>query len=289
MPLFKCTFFFVSGVTGWSESYYNLNGLAPTALLKARALAQRRIALCGEEIDLPYIRVSDVTIRGDSITDGLPGFCTTASKKNLIQVKIATPGEGADVAWTAAVFTIGKAGVTYGRVFARGMADFLFTNDRVFSPTQGWIAEFKRFQKEFGDPTNGWIVTRKPKSLATNTFQILSANAVFGTDLALTVAPGGFAGALGQPVAIRGLKTIDGKTFTANAAITTIAGNVYSVSRQFTGPQPTFLNNSGTIQLNIPVIFDNLDINYSQLATSRHAGRPFGLLVGRRKKAKLLL
>lgn len=67
MGIKRATLFFHLGNYGWTENYF----LPATATMqdtynKAWTLARRRIALCGLQVTLPYIRCSDESLQRDS-------------------------------------------------------------------------------------------------------------------------------------------------------------------------------------------------------------------------------
>jgi len=288
MAIFKVTFVFVNGVTGWSENYYSDAGTPAAAMGVARALAQKRIALCGDGVSLPHIRVSDVTIRGDAIIDQQPGFYAGAGgPASLIQVKNATPGEFADVSWTAALVSYSTNNVVWARTFMRGIADILFVADRVFVPTFDWKKFFIQFDKEFSNPGNGWGWTRSAKQTPANTWKIKTASALANTDTVVRVAAG-FPGIVGQTAVITGLKS-DRGTLNGRFLIVDVTGADVTIAKQFaTGFIPIFKSNTGKIRVLTEQFVTPLSASWSPQATARRAGRPFGSPVGRRKKVVLL-
>lgn len=65
----KCTMIFHSGIQGFSETWY-YSGVDYTAAMTAlRKLANARHALCGAEVTLDYLRVSDEAKRRDSLVE----------------------------------------------------------------------------------------------------------------------------------------------------------------------------------------------------------------------------
>jgi len=288
VAIYKVTFSFVSGVTGWSENFYTDAGTPAAAVGVARALAQKRIALCGDGVSIPHIRVSDVTIRGDALIDQLPGFYAGAGgPASLTQVKNATPGEFADVAWTAALVSYSLNNVVWARTFMRGIADILFVADRVFVPNFDWKKAFISFNTEFSNAANGWGWTRKAKQTAANTWKIKSALSVANTDTVIRVEAG-FPGIVGQTAVITGLKS-DRGTLQGQFLITDVTGADVTIAKQFaTGFIPVFKSNTGKVRVLTETFVTPLSASWSPQATSRRAGRPFGSPVGRRRKALLL-
>lgn len=275
--------FFNSGVAGWTESYYTDQANPQTAALTAFSLAKFRMRLCGEGINLPYIRISDIDVRGDAVIDPSPPLTTTSNPipPGYALVKAAEPSP-ADVAWTAVIVALTINNQAVGRIFMRGVNDEFFLNDKIFRPLPSWQTAFIAFQKELHNAANGWGVTRRPKSTPLNTFKIGAAQAVLGTNLRLIVAPG-FAAAPGNTVTIRGLKSNQG-TLTGPFTVAGFTAPQLDVFKQFPDPQPIFTGNTGTVQVTGPVFIQQLLAQYRG-ATTRHAGRPFGAPVGRRKKA----
>lgn len=288
MSVFKVTFAFNSGITGWSENYYTEAGTPNAAIGVSRALAIVRIKLCGEGVNLPHIRVSELSVRGDSIIDQQPGFTTvTGGFGSLIQVKPASLALPADVSWTAVLVSFTKANYVIGRVYMRGVADEFFTNDRVFAPTQAWKKAFADYAAELANPAEGWGFYRSAPSVPGNTFAIRGAAAAANTDIVLDVAPG-FPAIAGDIVRVTGLKSNLG-TLRGNFAVTNVAGNFYTLAKQFPAASlPIFTSNTGKIRIYAPNFVFTPAASFSYFATERKAGRPFGSPVGRRKKAKLL-
>lgn len=283
MPRYKVTYFFNSKVNGWTESYYCEQPNDIAACAAARKLAVQRIQLCGTQVDLAKIRVSDQAIRGDSISDGGGGYTTGTSvtSPEFTISKSYPAGERVDVAWNALLVTISKDNVGLGRVFMRGIADSQFVGSRAFIPAIDWKRQWARFSQLYANPLEGWGLLRKPKSTAANTFKIISALSLNGTDIAIKM-DAGFACAVGTMVCIRGLKSDQG-TLSATLRCTSSTTPIFGFAKQFNNPQPNFLPNTGTAQVATPTFVTGLDMTYD-LPTSRRSGRPFGAQVGRRSK-----
>ena len=287
MSIYKCKMFFRSGIVGWTENYYTDQGSHAQAALSVRKLAVKRIMLCGVGIDLPFIRISDISIRGDSFDDGDPGYTTTAGKPGFLWVKSVTDPEKADVAGVAALFTISAQNVAVGRIYARGLPDDFDVADRIFAPDINWDKAFTAFSKEFSSAAGNYVVIRKLKSTPANTGTIQALQAVLGANLVVLHSTNVTFSA-GQLVAIRGCKTTDGKRFSGNfVVVTSTPGNTH-VYKTFADPQPVFSLNKGTIQSATPGVLNQLNISYARLTTTRKAGRPFGVPVGRRRRVPTL-
>src|SRR5262245_37439972 len=69
MPTFQTTFIFNAERQGWSETFYWTGTSADNAIANALPVGQARIGLLGNTVQLESIRVSDVAILGDSLTD----------------------------------------------------------------------------------------------------------------------------------------------------------------------------------------------------------------------------
>jgi hypothetical protein len=277
-----------SGVAGWSESYYCEQPNPQIMSITANSLAKFRMRLCGEGINMPYVRISDLAVRGDAVLDSFPPMSTGVSGKipegySLIKPAVNSP---ADVAWTSVIVQLSAANIAVGRIFMRGVNDEFFTNDKIFNPDPGWIVSFKAFQKELFNAANGWGVIRAPASTPANTFRIGGAAAVLATNLSMTCAPG-FTVAPGLPVKIRGLKSNQG-IFSGTFFAQTFAAGTLTINKQFDNPQPVFTPNTGTVMVAVPSFVQGL-LAFYRSATSRHTGRPFGAPVGRRKKVVRLL
>lgn len=287
MPIYKCTILFNSGVQGWSESYYNDAANHAQAYVRADDLAQFRLRLCGTNIDVPFIRVSDITIRGDVSPPGQKGLTTTVGNPGFRYIKPITLTEPADVSWTAVIFNLSKDAINIGRVFARGLPDGFITSDRVFNPDTNWDKGFVAMAKFFKDTANGFVVLRKPKQNPANTANIISATAVLGTNLNVSHTQN-IAFAAGQLVRVTGMQTTTGQRFSGNFSVSSAsAGSVFLV-KQFPDPQPIFVNNKGKIQQATPSEVQGITMSYEFQSCSRRSGRPFGSLVGRRKRVSTL-
>lgn len=287
MGLYKCTFFFRSGIVGWTESYITEQGSHLAANNVARKLAVKRMILCGSGIDLPFIRVSDLAIRGDAFDGGQPGYTTTINKDGFLFVKPKATGETADVGGVATIFTISSQNVTVGRIYARGLPDGFDINDRIFNPDNNWDTAFDAFAAEFASAAGNWVVLRKSKSTPANTDRVIAALAVLGSNLSI-IHTTTVAFVPGETVAIRGMKTVDGKRFSGNFIVISSAAGTTTVYKTFADPQPVFTLAKGTIQSATPGTLGTLRISYSRLTTTRKAGRPFGVPVGRRRRVATL-
>jgi len=283
VPTWKVTYFMNSGVAGWSESYYCEQPNPQTVSLVANSLAKFRLRMCGEGINMPYVRVSDIAVRGDAVLDSFPPMSTgvggaVPAGYSLIKPSVNSP---ADVAWTSVIVQLTSNNMSVGRVFMRGINDEFFTNDKIFAPDSNWIVAFKAYQKELNNPANGRGGIRAPASTPANTFRIGGATAVAATNLSMLVAPG-FTVTPGQPVKIRGLKSDQG-IFSGTFFAQTFASGTLTINKQFPNPQPIFTPNTGTAMVAVPTFIQSL-LAFYRGATSRHTGRPFGAPVGRRKK-----
>lgn len=288
MPTWKVTYFMNSGVAGWSESYYCEQPNQQTMSVAANSLGKFRMRLCGEGINLPYVRISDIAVRGDAVLDSFPPMSTgeggiVPPGYSFIKPAVNSP---ADVAWTSVIVQLSSNNLSVGRIFMRGVNDEFFLNDKIFRPDLMWITSFKAYQKEINNAANGWGVIRAPASTPANTFRIGSAVAVLGSNLSLTTGAG-FTVAPGQPVKIRGLKSDQG-IFSGTFFAQTFAAGILTINKTFSNPQPIFENNKGTVMIAVPGFTQSL-LPFYRSATTRHTGRPFGAPVGRRKKVVRLL
>lgn len=284
---FKVTFFFTSGTTGWSESYYSSSATAFAAMGAARVLATSRIKLCGDDIDLTHIRVSDITIKGDAVFDGKPGFTTKkVPYRGLIFVQPADPGLAADVAWTSAIFTYSNANVSVGRTFARGLPDQYFQNDRIFIPETPWRVAFNVFATDIKQPANGWCFPRKPKSTPANTAFVVGATIDTVGDVQFKINPLVLS-PLGAKIALRNFKTNMGTLSGVYEVIFNDLTNIRLKTR-IQNNLAVWDGRSGTFQNADTSLIGSLDATFAREATSRRAGRPFDALVGRRKRRAVL-
>lgn len=287
MAIFKVTFFFRSGVVGWSENYYTEQGTHAQVAIHARNLAIARMRLCGVGIDLPFLRISDLQIRGDSFDDGEPGYTTSPAHAGFNLVKSVADPERADVGNVATIFTISSQNVAVGRIFARGLPDDFNINDRVFNPDSNWDKAFIGFQKTFSNAQSGWCVLRKSKSTPGNTGSLFAALAVLGSNLSI-VHTANVTFVPGTIVALRGMRTHTGQRFSGNFSVVTSNAGTTTVYKTFSDPQPLFTLNKGTIQSATPGTLNGLNISYGRLTTTRKSGRPFGVPLGRRKRVPTL-
>lgn len=284
--IFKVTFFFNSGVSGWTENLYSNLGNGEGALISARLIAKERMLLCGTGVDMPYIRVSDITVRGDVQLNESAGYTTRSSGPlgGMIRI-IPIEQTPADVSWTSSIVSLSKDNVVRGRIFMRGLPDVFFSNARRFVPSNAWIAGFDDWAATFRAGGGMWGVVRKAQSTPANTFGIASATSVLGGNLTLVMRPG-FAAAAGQVVAIRGLKS-DLGTLSGNLEVISWVPPTLVVAKTFGLFQPVFKPLTGTAQVIVPAFLGDCVASWGQ-GTERKAGRPFGSPVGRRKKPLLL-
>lgn len=115
MADYKVTLFFTEGAQGWSESYYQTANSPELVRPLALALVKARGGMLAGQVGIPYVRISDETIKGDSRVVTNPAF-----------VPLTQFGAGEqipDFAWTGLVVRMEATDLYRRSMTLRGVPD----------------------------------------------------------------------------------------------------------------------------------------------------------------------
>jgi hypothetical protein len=277
VSVFKVAFFFEAFGAGWSEIWwYSTSSSNPQDVATpAQTLAQLRMKLCAEDINMPYIRVSLVDT--PRVVYPVPaGYTTDQTATTGIKITPAlTSGPGQVYGAVQCRSTTSDS--LYSRLSTmRGMPATL--EPKTGYPFLGgtlWSAAFNNFAQVLTQQPAGWQFRALDKGAIS--VNIVAINAVIGgytnivTDSTITPKVGMkihvFKGdGLGLP---RGNFTITTVTDTLNFNI------------KWTLPQGWFYNSGGKVRPN-SYVYKQINKIIAQSWTHRKPGRPFAQPVGRR-------
>jgi len=161
----KVTWFLRYKQAGYSFSLYLVTPDLSTALPKAKRLAGLYMRLMGEGVEMPFFRVSDVAVTGDSLFLE-EGIITVSPGGTVTQ-----PGWAGAKAWlsdapdfgtTAILVTFVADASSKGRMYMRLIPDGLIAYPSGYTSDPNWDKGFRDLEKEI--VTQGWAM----KSTASN-------------------------------------------------------------------------------------------------------------------------
>jgi len=288
------TFFAKFRDDGYSFSLYREDVSIQDSEKRSAALATVIMPLLAAGVEIPYVRISDIEILGDSLLtkkawkNAEPGMVNPAS--NVMVTKPAVDGEYPDMPWTAVKIKLIASTVAKGQINLRLVPDDVFVKPLGFVPDPSWDRAFDTFVDELCGkkdpatgirPGNGWVLrgTAKTNVNPLRTIQGAAHQAPPGVEVSvITKEDHGFLVNDQVRLGRTGSSQLDG---------------VWTVS--FTDGSKTFrLLNSNAVT---DVIFTGTARKIQTVSslikdcqhrgvTKRNSGRPFGLQVGRRRKKK---
>jgi len=284
MALYKVTWFLKYGRGGFSFSHFNENavGYAGTQTLALR-IARRYLVLCGGGVVLHDIRVSDDTIKGDSLVTStdLNSINAQVSTMGGIQIKTAVT-DTPDAQWTAFLLRLGNSPSVYGHQFMRGIPDQMEVLPGGITPDANWDTALEDYIDSL--VTDGWGMKGIVRT-ATSRKKILSIAIALGTatittDVAHGLIPGqkirigGFSG--GANAVVNGAWLVQGVTNGTTFTVDALAPSTFFVA----GP----ITSWGSVWSLEKVFAPYVKLFCTLIRdTVRKAGRPSDVLVGRRK------
>jgi hypothetical protein len=282
MPLIRMTMFFnMSGAgshsAGWSETHYSITALTlPGALTNLVALAQLRVNLLGAGVTLRYLRVSDDLVDRDVRAQAGLTPHVGAHGPYYLGTWASSP---ADFAYSAALVRLQGASDFYTRnLFLSGIPDLNQDIEHPSPFTAAWLQQFVDFRNALLSGRYGFKITVRGPANPDRQITGLAAG-VFTTSGNHGFNPN-------DPVRIRGFRANPG---------TDSLGNPNGTWRVQFAPSPTTFSllgyaqltfnptRLGTVRKIIPDVTPYTNVS-TPLFTKRSRGRPFGLLVGRRRR-----
>jgi len=283
MALFRVTWDISYQQGGYSFSHYRNDSGYDTALGRAETLLFTYMALLGTQCYCKNIRVSDVTIPGDSVVNDKV-FATIGTGQGVndadVSVKSAV-SEGPDLWWSAVLLRLGAGPGMYGHQFVRLYPDILAT--AAFQGTAGQTEWDKQLVKYFRLlVTDQWGLLAIPRGptlrkaitsigVAVADKRTITTQVAHGLAIGAKFRIGGFRGATGtnvngdylvdEVVDANTLRIRDQASFSIQFPVTNW-GQLWPTAKTF-----------GTY------VADQCRF---RRFTKRNTGRPFGVLVGRR-------
>lgn len=240
------------------------------------------VPLLGAGVEVPYVRISNEALKGDSEFYDRPriaistGSVNPASSKTR-QVKTVTSDES-DFYNTAVNVVLYASSTQKGRMFMRFVPDNIINYPVGLNPEGEWVKAFDRWKAVVAK--DGWCIraladyTTAPEKVVKNiTRTVAGANLLVTTDGAHGIAPG---------KTVRISRSVPETTFKNGLYIcdSTLTPDTMLL-RNTPGSQLTVAT-AGTVRRHELEFVPIIDMS-ARNVTGRKAGRPFGLPVGRRK------
>lgn len=271
---------FVDGVTGWSETMYNL-ALQDTDLLltQAFAVASKRGDMLGKEATLIGIRMSDAA---NPRTTKL----TRVQFPNRADIKFVPKFGDSDTPWNTALFRASANNGTYHRSMEiSGMPDEVvndpaigfFPAANIPGPQSDWLDTAAAWTKQVIKSGFGLLAASRDVIAAP---QHNIANIVLAAGVATVTAPAHGLASLDQVI----IEKVSPRSFNGRYRVTVIDPNTFTINNvQFTKPWIA----GGQVRKLVMQIFTFDDISPVSFS-HRSRGRPLTATRGRRlRKAKV--
>ncbi len=281
MPNFKVTWFFRTACNGWSESLYQNRSDHDDAMRSAKKYLEARLKLCGKDTRAVAIRVSDDSIQGDSLL--AQADLEPINLKPQFPLPRSQQSELANVGVLVKHEDVTRSVRRYQ--FLRGVPESLIANFEVranaITDDLGWRKIFTRWANVVtGEGYQFKAIDRL--QLGKNIVLVQQNNPgedwnlIFGANHQLET---------GDKVLVRGVKGMDGvngQWFVQKVDDVTL--KLLNSADKITGKYLF----GGTVRKQV-LTFVTISRVLPVKAATRRAGRPFGLQVGRRPRAKQLL
>lgn len=270
MATYQLTTVFNQGRAGWSETWYCQASNHEQAITKLRGVLPRRQNLLGGGASIEYIRVSDVTIKGDSQVQQLQNW------------SVSTSPMGADEPWDG-VYVRCEAGPLYRRqMFLRGIPDDWAGPAGAFPgspPLNGTMTDaLKRWSAAAIAQGFQLRCTEKEGAGAVRTpIDALGTDAQGRTTFTCTAN----LGAVNDRFIVSAYEGKDRKLLNGRHKILVKAGNVYTVKLRYALLEDPADNTGGQGRPELIVYKELEEVVIIRMA-KRATGRAFFLPVGRR-------
>lgn len=197
-PLFRVNFFFVATHNrGWSETYYNILTTYNGVMGQAQTLADTRRNLNGTGVGLDEIRVSDDSVKNDSLVYAPP----------LSDAITAYPTfEEADFSPTSLLCRADSQGVGRRSIFLRGIPDSMTLAGGTWTPSAQWTSNWNLFKAELQRGT--WGVKVQVVPVITVPILLVTQQALTGVLSISSIVASGFRS--GDLITIRGVRGVAG-------------------------------------------------------------------------------
>lgn len=273
MPNYRVTFFFESGQSGWTESYYRVTANHQQAMNAARGLfLTRRLGMTGSNVNCQAIRVTDPDPPRDTLLE-------TVNANNPQNPRGDYPGLGVHVRLSA--------GPQYWReqIF-RGPPDSWMVYSEalgLFTYTADWQLNFQQFEIQLVNA--GWSL-RVFDRVGVPAVKVVDVDREPAASLAIITTDGAHGLVIGQTVALTGIVGrigVNGQTIRRPTGhyqvITTPTGTTFGVLQSL--PSDYVYSHGGTsraVTYAYPVI-SRADVREPR---TRRPGRAFFVPAGRR-------
>lgn len=271
MP-FKVSFFLSQQgdrIGGWSENFWNQSASLSAAATEAAVVVGLLQATKGAQTFVNSVRISDVA-----------NFRSTQILTVSSPAPIGPVGSfDSDYQTTGALVRISTAVGTYTQQWFKGNPDVNVQAGGRWQPVGAWITAFGALTGRLNTGINGWCIRKLDTTQQKYLILAISQTGI------LTVAATNFT--VGSNVKIR-VSRVGG--FAINALWN--ANVISATSLQLIGyvppaTPPVYTGGKGTVQLQ-SFVYTGIGTLAVVRATEHKVGRPFGQLIGRRKRRLLL-
>lgn len=286
----KITAFFSDHKAGWSESFYHTGddpGIVIEPVVRVPdGIMVNRLKLAGAGVTLDAVRASNVDAQRDGVLRELDWSTVDGHR---LKIK-AESDSFCDVAWTGVLIRLANSPSIKGHIFMRGMPDSMISgNPRQFVPSKAWedrFAIWKEQLKTYSLRVRKGTDETPRRNILEFTKPDATSNVRIKTSDSLTPAANEFV------YVTRGKYKTPGYHWPAGAfKVLAVTGqtNLYELSGTATAV-PSDLSRmaeyvSGSAKAQV-IGYRYPTILFADIGNvvERKAGRPFGGLVGRRRK-----
>jgi len=283
MALFRVTWDISYNQGGYSFSHYRNDAGYDTALGEAEQLLVKYMALLGGQVYCKNIRVSDITIPGDSVVNdrifaSIANGFPVADADQTVKTAVS---DGPDLWWTAALLRLGAGPGMVGHQFVRLIPDQL--TQAAFGGTAGQIEWDKALLKYFQQLIAGqWGLRAIPRSATLRKAITSIGIAVAEKRPITTAAPHGLA--VGAKFRIGGFRGASGTNVNGDYLVEEVVdANTLRIRDQADFAIAFPVTNWGSLWPTEKTFgaYVATQCRFRRF-TKRNTGRPFGVLVGRR-------
>lgn len=282
MPTFKVTFAERWRQNGCSFSLFQTGGTYQTVEDLAVKLAKKVLVTLGAGVEIPYIRVSDESLRGDAevfdvgLYNAAKGSTnlTPTGNQSVVTASAAAPNDPI----SCIMLTLTAATRAKGRIFLRWYPDPVAENG-LWAPTNSVGDAMQDFIKTLVDDKWGFMAIT-PGAVR---YPITKIEAVGTSTDRLTVTAAGHTFVPGDSVRIGKVQGTNASLVNRQWKVGAVAGATFTLANSLPAHTGGFAYNVGGEAWKTTKIFQQIaEVAIRGDIKGRRPGRPFGSLVGRR-------
>lgn len=273
MATFKATFIFNFGKVGWSEVWYRESSNPDEMLEIAKKLGGVRVRALATDVQLEYIRISDVAVAGDSLVAGIGQWGTE------------TTGDP-DTPWNS-VYMRYESSSLYRRQFHwRGLPDDWVKPTGTNLNQDPWDARFRTVYQAYTSSlkNNSWmmkVISKDPGDITPKNITGISADG----QGRITFAVAGLTGDVNDTFRVKFYNGPDKKLLNKVYTIVSNNGAAVVVPDKFADLSDPNANTGGKAIARITkykIVTDGIPLRYA----AKRTGRAFFVPAGRRSVKK---